>query len=75
MEQREKYLMERALYGLIVAADRFITLLNQELNREGVTVDDVIRLNSFMSAIHHVMACFEKGYRILNAADPDTYPE
>lgn len=75
MDNREKYLLERTLYGLIVAADRFITLLNQELNREGVTVDDVIRLNSFMSAIHHVIACFEKGYRILNAADPDTYPE
>ena len=75
MEAREKQLLERTMRGLVVAADRFTALLNEEMNRDGVTADNMLRFNTFMSAINHVASCYEKMYRVLEGTEPGTFED
>lgn len=75
MEEREKQLLERTMRGLVIAADRFTALLNEEMSRDGVTASSIMHFNTFMSAINHVASCYEKMYRVLESADPGTFED
>lgn len=75
VEAREKQLLERTMRGLVIAADRFTALLNEEMNRDGVTADNMVRFNTFMSAINHVASCYEKMYRVLESSEPGTFED
>ena len=60
MDSKEKQVVKYTLHGLIVTTERFTKLFSEEVEREGLTAENIRRFNDFMSVTSHLTSCYTR---------------